>query len=826
MPPVYDRRPLVIDRNPLVGLSPDPAKLPKLDAAALWGQWLDGLKRLTGLDLSSPEGLVQSLGELITSGLGLDQLAKMFGFVDIPGTVEQLGEWLRPHLFGQIPSWRLGNIPAAHIGNFNPELLDDPGFDFESTIASNPSYEWDGAVGRGSSIGSARTTADGTTRFLRSNRFEVSPGQKLSVKAYAYWQGLTYASGAGGPIRLSVTLYDGDAILGSYVVSSISPVAADAADWALLAGEYQIPSGSAATHAAVMLTVDSSAAAGSVWFDDGSARKVGLIAQELIAGLQAAIQARIDEFQSVINKGWEALTGLPASINKTVEDWKLALQNIPQANVKNLGVALAGAGQDIRDAIVQALGGSGTGHTALDVLHALGNIPQHVVNGLEDELADAGDAIADVFDDVRDGWRKWLSALTGQAEDSGANAQKNADQLAALMATLAANTAALTALETNLNPDGGVHGGDLFERDDLTGIDPGWAVVNEQPPSTHGTYILTDGQAQWDMHGSAPSLQSTVCVRTDPADAKTATAYQLVTRVIGTQVMHSNAHDYILGRVSDDRLSYVYADFYSAPAPGFDRYFYVQLRYRNNGVIGDLGSPSMPLIKSTPGMRHTLVCGTAGGERVYQVLRNGSPILTVTDSGNVTNVAPDCRGWGFGGVTGSYLSSQVAPSAVAAITVDDNDPAAITGTTFRAYRGTATQTPDISHPTGAIDAVSSSVALPNNTFTVTDYITSDLVWNPTTGELGITKAGTYLIGVRYQFAEAGDQYPLVFVNGSRRVWIGGVREDSGQVGHGSTAIHLAAGDVIRFGVALNATGRNLLGDAAGMSCYVTATRIG
>lgn len=432
MPRAYDRRPLTIDRNPLWTIMPELPKLSR-DAPTFYTSLIESIKNLTGLDLSSPAALVASIGDLISSGLGLDQIAKMFGFIDIPASIEQLGEWLRPHLFGQIPSWRLGNIPAAHIGNFNPELLEDPGFDFESTIANNPSYVWDGAVGRGSTLGSARTTADGTTRILRSNRFEVSAGQKIDVKAYARWQGLTYTAGAGGPIRLSVTLYNGDTIVGSYAVSSISPVSVDATDWAMLAGQYQIPTGSTATHAAVMLTVDSSATAGNVWFDDGSARKVGLIAQELVAGLQAAIQARIDEFQSVINKGWEALTGLPATINKTIEDWKTALQNIPQANIKDFGAALAGAGQNMRDAIVQALGGTGTGHTTLDVLNALGNIPQHVIQGLEDELADAGDAIADVFDDVRDGWKKFWNGIFKTPTDT---TPRTADEVQAAAASI------------------------------------------------------------------------------------------------------------------------------------------------------------------------------------------------------------------------------------------------------------------------------------------------------------------------------------------------------------------------------------------------------
>ncbi|QFG08877.1 minor tail protein [Mycobacterium phage MalagasyRose] len=785
---------------------------------------IPAIKNVTGLDFASPEALIVSLGELIVSGISLPDLSKMFGFVDIPETLEQLSSWLRPHLFGQIPAWRLGNIPAAHIGNFNPELLDDPGFDFASTIADNPAYTWDGTVGRGGTpIGSAHTTADGTTRVLRSNRFEVSAGQKLSVKAYAFWEGLTYTAGAGGPIRLSVTLYNGDTITGSYVVSSVSPASTDAADWVMLAGEYQIASGATVTHAAVMLSVGSEATAGGVWFDDGSARKVGLISQALVNGLQAALQDAADRWQALVDGAWQAITG-GTGTNKLLDDLKAALQAIPQGNIQNLPAALEAAGGAIADAIVHAMGGTGTGHDAGDVLTALLNIPQNLVHGLEDELADLGDAAADVHDDVRATWRKFLSALTGNDEDAGATAQKNADQLAAVVANLAAAAASVSALETNLNQANGVHGGDLFERDNPTGIDPGWSVSNGQPASTHGTYIAANGQAQWDKHASAPSPQTTICVRTDPADAKTVSLYQVITRTIGTQVRHSRCRDYIFGRVSDDRLSYVYADFWTDENDGINYRYYVQIKYVTNGVAGSLGSPVLLAQAESVAMRHSLVCGTGGGLRVFRVLRNGIPVLTVTDTGNVTNVASDCRGWGFGGQTGTYLGSQVAPSAVTGISVDDDDPSAITGTTFRAYRANTAYSADAPQT----PVTGTGGPLPNNVFDTVDYITSDLVWNATTSELLVTKSATYAISARYDMG-SGAGWVEIFLNGVLSISLGG-QPDAG-IGsrisalHGSTTKYLAAGTVIRFGILINTAG-GVKGSADGRKSWVAVARMG
>jgi hypothetical protein len=68
VPRAYDRRQLVIDRNPLNQLATDIGNLPKLDPfnlEALWEALVDVIKQLTQIDLHTPATLVASIIDLI-----------------------------------------------------------------------------------------------------------------------------------------------------------------------------------------------------------------------------------------------------------------------------------------------------------------------------------------------------------------------------------------------------------------------------------------------------------------------------------------------------------------------------------------------------------------------------------------------------------------------------------------------------------------------------------------------------------------------------------------------------------------------------------------
>lgn len=348
------------------------------------------------------------------------------------GELNELGELFQQGLFGQINPGRLGQISAAAIDNLNPETLDNPGFDTDASIKDNEEVEWDGTFGR-TRPGSMKIVADGTTHTSVSNPLRVVQSRTINVEIWTYYQNVVANPGTT-PIRLSVAAFNAPVVEGGppvWVADTLIPapsiaspagnssaVAGNVSGWVKILGSYTVPAGVDRVVNKVQVTED--CLSGTVHFDDASRKRAGMLPKEYVEGLLADLAAHAAKIQATINKGWEALTGLPAAVDKTVDDLKAALQNIPQANVAGLAAALASAGQDIRDAIVNAItGGSGTGHSTADVIAALLNIPQHLISGLEDDLADAGDAIADVWDDVRDTWNKVVggyrrTTVTGQ----------------------------------------------------------------------------------------------------------------------------------------------------------------------------------------------------------------------------------------------------------------------------------------------------------------------------------------------------------------------------------------------------------------------------
>ncbi|AHJ86307.1 hypothetical protein 32HC_29 [Mycobacterium phage 32HC] len=347
----------------------------------------------------SPTGLLASWSALYHEITG-----------EAEGALDELGELFQHGLFGQIATGRLGQISAASIDNLNPETLDNPGFDTDASIRDNDEVEWDGTFGR-TRPGSMKIVADGTTKTAVSNPLRVVQNREVNVSIWTHYTGVTANPGTT-PIRLSVAAYADPPVAGNppvWIADTLIPASAIASPagnsssvpgnvdgWVLISGSYTVPAGVDLIVNKVQVTED--CLAGDVHFDDASRKRAGMLPKEYVEGLIAELTEHAEQIRQTINKAWEALTNLPATVDKTVDDLKNALKNIPQGNIQNFAAELAGAGQDIRDAIVQALGGTGTGHNAAAVIAALQNIPRDAIDGLEDELAELGDGVADALE--------------------------------------------------------------------------------------------------------------------------------------------------------------------------------------------------------------------------------------------------------------------------------------------------------------------------------------------------------------------------------------------------------------------------------------------
>ncbi|QRY51724.1 hypothetical protein [Mycolicibacterium septicum] len=171
------------------------------------------------------------------------------------------------NLFGQIPQNLFGFIPASAIGQGNPNLLSNPGFNGSVSMDGGGVWTWDNTTGR-TSTGAAKTTANGTQKALLSNAIDVAPNQVLSPTAWVKSSGYV---GTGTPIRLTVRTYlDGAAVSTTTIASSAGP----GSTWAQLSGSYTVPA-SGVNQVRLRLVVDTTATGGDIWFDDATLTKGG-----------------------------------------------------------------------------------------------------------------------------------------------------------------------------------------------------------------------------------------------------------------------------------------------------------------------------------------------------------------------------------------------------------------------------------------------------------------------------------------------------------------------------------------------------------------------
>lgn len=452
MPRSYDLNPVKITHHPTQRLDTALGKLPPFDVQQIIDGFLTALKDLTGIDLTGirdflenmfgsidwsnlPDAgdvwqfvvttfiqpiidIVGQIGDALNSVLG-----PVFGgidFNDLPTPAEvwqtvintlllPLNLLLGPnsplnagHIFGRL---QLPQLPSVFLGALTTQ---SPNFLEPFTAVSVPSADgWSFDA----TANAAKVICDGSTKtlYLSGAAIKVESDQPLNIAQKVRYTGVT--SGAGQTIQYVLDTFTSDDGSGSatpVVVAGISNPSGTAGTITIGDSSWDIPPGVGSVRP--VLVVDDAVSAGSVFWENTPELYKGLDSN-LADGLAAAIQARINDIQDT----WDAFKGAAGG---TVADIETALDN---------------AGQGIRDAIANALGHAGTGHTVANILTYLQNIPQDVVANLEDDFADAGDAIADVFDDVRDGWNSFWDGIfrtSGSTGKTAADVQAAATQVA------------------------------------------------------------------------------------------------------------------------------------------------------------------------------------------------------------------------------------------------------------------------------------------------------------------------------------------------------------------------------------------------------------
>lgn len=307
------------------------------------------------------------------------------GALNPVNALSALANFFRIELGGLIPSFRLPLLPLSHIRNINPNLLTDGSFDYEASLMGFDDWDYDDVDGK-AKAGCAYTVADGNSHILKSNPIEANPGDRFDVEVYTRWLSLTSTAGS---IRLAMSSYAVDKTLIQTDVLASTQGTGTVAGWAtkLSAGNWAPPANT--DYVVMELQVTTGASAGVVKFDDASVRKVGVFPQSFVSGLVGALQAAASDLQGLIN----AVGGKAGAFLADVVE-----------RLKNLNPF----------GIFDAIGIGNIGQLPAIDLHQVLNLP--------DMLGDLGDNVADVFDDIRDGWNRMWAGFFRQPGATGKTA--------------------------------------------------------------------------------------------------------------------------------------------------------------------------------------------------------------------------------------------------------------------------------------------------------------------------------------------------------------------------------------------------------------------
>ncbi|WP_141213983.1 DUF7257 domain-containing protein [Mycobacterium marinum] len=217
----------------------------------------------------------------------------------------------------------------------------------------------------------------------------------------------------------------------------------------------------------------------------------------------------------------------------------------------------------------------------------------------------------------------------------------------------------------------------------------------------------------------------------------------------------------------------------------------------------------------TPGAVYTLIAGTVGGNRVFQVLKNGTALtfstggISYTDTGNVSQVGASYR-------RGGWIIIGTAPK-MSTWALADNTPPAVVGSGFRAYRTSSTT---LSNSSG------SPALFPSTWFDTVDYNSSDLPYDASTNKITVSVSGHYRIQMvlhatsYVNWGASNYLFGTLYVNGTRvrtgNNLIYGYKLETG------FDIYLEAGDYVQLGYVSN-TNFSANGDASGLITWWSVT---
>jgi len=701
------------------------------------------------------------------------------------------------NIFNQILPGQMSLIPVSQIGTVSPELLTNPGFDGSNSLSGQSVWIWDGAVGR-TALGSAKANANGTTRELLSNVMYVTAGQQFNFSSWAKWTTLT-AAGGSNPIRLDVAKYLNGSLVGNDTIDSFTDPPTNQATWQQLAGSYTVPAGCDSIR--LRLVITDQATLGTVWFDDSSATKIGLIQKDFISGL-------IDDLLSLLS----------------IETWQGFLDDITGAVVAGTGTVSA----FLTRISSLTIDGLFDASQLTNIVNIVAGIPQAAVNGLT-TLNIAVSQIGEIFDDlvvtpintVVAQVQSWFGVITSFQEaiqgffsafianivgiisgvpivggtlaaqasaalygafggllnafqtgiSGAATAEATSDTVAAALSTSGAALGQVSQEVSGISEQlqqtvlGNSFGGPPTENT-TTGFGSSWTVnqptwVNIELASNVGYRLIPSGNSTRlviAMHNDGPTL----------SDHQSG-------RIMFKNIMESvaNVGNELIMRA--DSLSnpqnYIYLRFY---------YNQIELGYCKTGTRYFWKNFD---VAPSWGVTYNLICGTKDGDYEFELFVNGVLLGTYSDTAQDSMKGSGYREGGMFFRSAPGASTEAQPASVQYWKLQDNLTNGVIGSGFRVMR---------TDTTGVLFAGGSGAfQIPANFYDVDPkWMSADWSWNRTTNLFTCTKAGQYNFKLNLPFLASNGLFQTSSAAWSALLAVDGQLVDYGQViASGAIGLH-------------------------------------
>ncbi|SKE91501.1 hypothetical protein [Mycobacteroides abscessus] len=288
--------------------------------------------------------LIEFGEQLIEQFLRRVVLAVVGSFIPGEGSFEQLEEWAHSipiigDIIEIIKDFLNGNsfpgvLSISRIANIIQDLIYGAGeFLTAESVTDNPYFDWDSVTPGFISGGSIRATANGTQQVLRTEPFEVFPGQTLELRAASQWTGASATAGSN-PVKVGFTPFDADGNpLADVIRGSLQPSGDHGWQWIPVADKWPVPAG--VKYVSQLLILDAGATAGTFRFSNASAWASNL----LDLGLVKDLREMVDAIGGVANS--EA-ANIEARLQAITADGKITVTEfeglIQQAQVSGLAV--------------------------------------------------------------------------------------------------------------------------------------------------------------------------------------------------------------------------------------------------------------------------------------------------------------------------------------------------------------------------------------------------------------------------------------------------------------------------------------------------------